>query len=215
MFSKHAFHSGVRATDFSWPKNILVFALSLSFAFIATLGFACSVHAAELNDVKMADSTTVDGKTLNLNGLGLRKVTKFGIPVKVYVGALYVEKKTKDSAALVKSDEVKKLILHFVRNVDRDVLADGFRASYDDGCFTECDKKGDQFALLKPHIVSVRQDNEIAFTFYKDKIEIDTNGPNAKKQIINDANLSRNMLSLFINEKKPPTEDLRKGLLGL
>lgn len=188
------------------------------FIFIIVLGFnllSISGDCAELNDVKMADKIMLESKSLILNGMGLRKVYKFGVPVKVYVAGLYLEKKSSDSDSLVQNDEVKKLILHFVRPVDREALIEGFRASYDDGCYLECKDKGSQFSKLAENIVSVRQNNEISFAFYKDKIEIETNGPNAKKATIIDANLSRNMLALFINKKKPPTEDLRKGLLGL
>lgn len=189
--------------------------MPITISFLLSLLSSFSIHAAELNGVKMSDDLSVESKKLVLNGMGLRKVTKFGIPVKVYVAGLYLEKKNNDSDAIIKNDEVKKLILHFVRQVDRDALIDAFRASYEDGCTFECDKKSEQFSKIKENIVSVRQDNEIAFTFAKDKIEIDTNGPNAKKATVEDANLSRNMLSLFINKKKPPTEELRKGLLGL
>lgn len=195
-------------------KKIQIIKMNLIFV----LGFyllSISGQSAVLNDVKMSDNITVEAKNLILNGMGLRKVHKFGIPVKVYVAGLYLENKNRDAEALVKNDEIKKLVMHFLRPVDRDVLIDSFRASYNDGCYLDCDKKGPQFSKLAENIVSVRKDNEMAFTFYKDKIEINTNGPNAKKATVNDANLSRNMLSLFINKKKPPTEELRKGLLGL
>jgi hypothetical protein len=49
------------------------------------------LFAADFSGVKMADETKLDGKTLVLNGLGMRQKTIFN--VNIYVGALYVEKK--------------------------------------------------------------------------------------------------------------------------
>jgi hypothetical protein len=185
-------------------------------AVLALIIFGCSLsQARELNGVTMAEEMVVDGKKLVLNGMGLRAVTRFAIPVKVYVAGLYLESKSQDSYEILKSEGLKKIILHFVRPVDRDALIDAFRKGYEDGCMVECGNLGAQFTKIKEHIVSVRQNNQITFTFYPKQIEIDTNGPNAKKAMIEDANLSRNMLSLFINKNKPPTQELRSGLLGL
>ncbi len=171
--------------------------------------------AGELNDVKIPDTQMVEGKALILNGMGLRVVHKFGIPVKVYVAGLYLEHKNSDSESVLKNNEVKRLTMTFVRPVDRDALKEAFGRGYEDACFSDCANKSSQYSKFAKNVVSVRKGNQITLTFYKDKIEIDTNGPNAKKQMIDDEHISRNMLSVFINKEKPPGEDFRKGLLGL
>ena len=65
----------------------------------ALLLAALPASALEVAGVKVADSITVDGKTLQLNGAGLR--TKSFPKVKVYVAALYVTEPSTDPAALV------------------------------------------------------------------------------------------------------------------
>jgi hypothetical protein len=175
---------------------------------------AISHASKELSDVKMEDQVKVGDKTLVLNGMGLRKVTKFGIPVKVYVAGLYVEKKTTDSDALVKNDEVKHLIMHFVRTVDKEPIVDGFNEGYETNCIANCDKKKEQFKLFADQLVSLRKDNEIKLTFYKDKIDIETNGPNAKKGTVMNGDLSRNMLNVFIDKTHNPGKEFQAGLMG-
>jgi hypothetical protein len=176
-----------------------------------------AASAAELNDVKLPDEFTVDGTKLSVNCLGMRKVEKFGFPIKVYVGGLYLEHKSSDSDAIIGNDEKKIMIMHFVRSLDRDQLVEAFQSGLENGCVVACDKHSAQWALLSSHIVSVRADNEIKFTFYKDKIDYEVNGPNAQKVTIagspDAAALSKNLLSMFINKKKPPTEEFRKGVL--
>ncbi len=174
-----------------------------------------SARARTFKDVTMPDSLTVDGHTLVLNGMGMRFVVKFGLDINVYVGALYLEKKSTDSDAILNSDGVKRLVMHYVRSVDRDPILDAFHSAYDNSCFVACDKKEDQFAKFAPYIVEVRKGNECVLTFYKDKVEVDTNGPYGKKATITDAALSRNLLSVFINKKSPPGKKFREGLLGI
>jgi Chalcone isomerase-like len=171
-------------------------------------------YAGELNNIKLDDQITVDGKPLVLNGMGLRVVSKFGIQVKVYVAGLYLEKKSSDFDAILKNDEVKRLVMRFVRPVDSDALSEGFAESYEDSCVFECDKKGAQFREIKNAFVSVRKDNEMIMTFYKDKFEIEATGPNAKKQSFQNSAISRNMLAVFINLAHKKNE-FRSGLLGL
>ncbi len=186
---------------------------------MATILFLHSAsEAAELKGVKLDDQTTVAGKTLLLNGMGLRTVTKFGFPIKIYVGALYLEKKSSNTDEILKSKGVKVLVMHFLYGLDRNQLVEAFQTGLENGCYVECEKRNEQWTLFSPQIVSMRNDNEIRFTFYDDKVDVNSNGPNAKHEMLTEAAagaLSHNLLSMFINAKKPPTEDLRKGLLSI
>ena len=70
----------------------------------------------------------MDGKTLKLNGAGLRKKMIF----KVYVaGALRRDARRKDAAALISSDQIKSMRLHMLRDLKgaqvSDAIADGFQ----------------------------------------------------------------------------------------
>ena len=51
--------------------------------------------ARECQGVNLPDQLQVSGKTLQLNGLGLREATIF--KVRVYVAGLYLEQKSTDS----------------------------------------------------------------------------------------------------------------------
>jgi len=57
---------------------------ALSFLFSTCV--AASLLGREVAGVKMPDTVTVEGKTLKLNGMGLRKKVMF----KVYVAGLYL-----------------------------------------------------------------------------------------------------------------------------
>ncbi|MFH1985073.1 MAG: chalcone isomerase family protein [Pseudomonadota bacterium] len=62
-------------------------------------------------DVKFPGEKIVDGKTLLLNGVGLRK--KFGF-VKVFAGGFYLERPTSSPEEAIASDQVKQFYLHYL-----------------------------------------------------------------------------------------------------
>ena len=202
-------------------KNIFFRVRKFLWVTMAAICFGPLVaNTAELNDVKAADEITVDGKKLVLNGMGLRKVTKLGFPIKVYIGELYVENKSKDTDAILSSESPKVLIMHFLLGLDRNQLIEAFQQGFENGCYIACDRRNDQWQLLAPHIVSMRRGNELKFVFYKDKLELSSDRPGTEKVVIATpvemaTALSHNILSMFINAKRPPTEEFRRGLLGL
>ena len=59
-------------------------------------------HGKECRGVNFPEQTQVDGSTLTLNGLGVRKATM--LKVIVYVAALYVAKSSSDPNAILGSD---------------------------------------------------------------------------------------------------------------
>ena len=71
---------------------------------IALLIIQGSASAAQLQGVQMPDQVQVEGKTLVLNGMGIRKATIFH--VKVYIAGLYMEKKSADPKAILGSSGI-------------------------------------------------------------------------------------------------------------
>jgi len=86
-------------------KTALLVAAALAIASVTTAGEAAGV--------KIPDTVTVEGKTLKLNGAGLRKKVVF----KVYVAGLYLETASKDSAAVISSDQFKSMRLWILRSL--------------------------------------------------------------------------------------------------
>ena len=95
------------------------------FILIAAL-VAAPAFAAEFEGVTSPDTVTVDGKTLQLNGMGLRQKFVF----KVYVASLYVEHASKNAADIIKADEVRRVELKMLRDLDKktivEAINDGF-----------------------------------------------------------------------------------------
>ena len=95
-------------------------------AILIGVAVAASALAGEAAGVKLPDTATIEGKTLRLNGIGLRKKMLF----KVYVAALYVETPSADAGTIIHSDQVKSITLHILRSLDGaqigEAISDGF-----------------------------------------------------------------------------------------
>jgi len=182
-------------------------ALSLAVVTFVLLSML-QLHAATLAGVTMPDTAQVGGKNLALNGLGLR--TK--VIVKVYVAGLYVEQKSSDPNAIIKSDGPKQIVMKFLHGASKSQMADAFNESFNDN-------SPDAVKTMKPDIdrlvgalEAVNTGDTMVYTYVpgtgttyslngKDKVTIA--GP-AFGQVL---------LSVWLGPK-PPNADLKKGLLG-
>ncbi|MCB0341139.1 MAG: chalcone isomerase family protein [Pseudobdellovibrionaceae bacterium] len=187
--------------------RILVF----MWAFLPTIA-----GAGELNGVKMSDSDSVAGVNLVLNGMALRKVYKFGIPIKVYVGGLYLPQKSADSAEIVKMSGPKQIVMEFLRSVDRESLVNAWQKGLMGNCIEQdCQVYKTQLSEFNRLMVNVRKGNKMTVTFLEDQVSVVTTGPNAKAGKVMSSGFSKNLLGLFINDKQPISKEFRQQLLGM
>ena len=95
----------------------------------AVLVLPLSAGAMEVAGVSFPRTVQAAGKTLTLNGAGLR--TRFFF--KVYVIGLYLEHPSSDASAILAADEVRRAELHMLRTVSAsemgDAIADAFNAN--------------------------------------------------------------------------------------
>jgi hypothetical protein len=164
--------------------------------------------AATLEGVDFPDQATVGGKTLALNGLGLRTATM--LKVKVYVIALYLETKSSDANAIIASPETKRIAMHFVHAVTADDLRDawkeGFEANYKDVGSIKA-----EIEKFNASMRDVAKGDEMVLDFNGDTVEVSVKG--VKIDTVSGAAFQRAALSIWLGSK-PPNEELKTGLLG-
>lgn len=171
---------------------------------------AFNLMAATCNDVTMPDSINIKDKDLVLNGLGTRKAT--WLKVKVYVGGLYLSKKTTDSNEVLEQPYPKFLRMHFVRDVEakklNDAWKEGFEAAVEWNTRQMLQSKLDQFITM---MEDVQKNDEIVLTFTESGVIVDVK--NKQKGTIEGSDFAKALLSIWF--VKPRDEGLMKGLLGL
>jgi hypothetical protein len=121
--------------------------------------------AADVGGVKVPDTQTVDGKTLKLNGAGIRKKAIF----KVYVAGLYVETPSKDASALLASGEAKSMHLWMLRDIKganvSSAIADGFQLN-SKAALPQLQPRLDQLAKMIPDL---KEGDQMAMSWVPDK----------------------------------------------
>ncbi len=183
--------------------------LLISAFLMTTLAFA-----KESEKRTFEDSIHFEAQALPLRGLGLRKVHKFGIPIKVYVAGLYIDDaKATTADQVVQSAKPKVIQLQMLRRVGKKDIADAFSESHDANCAPTCDKSRphwNDFAKLLPDLL---EDSKLTFTILKDELRVDVKGRENTSGTIKSPEFSQNFLKIFMGPK-PPTEQLQQGMLG-
>ena len=174
--------------------------------------FAMPVRAGERAGVTLPDQATVEGRTLVLNGMGLRKAT--WLRVKIYVAGLYLEEKSLDADAILRPERTKRVVLVFVRAVGRDDLLDAWDESFQEnegGDLTAIEAPIATFHGFMPDRV-VKGDT---FTFtYLPGTGVQVAVKDEIRGTIPGAAFARSLFATWLG-KKTPSPALKAGLLGL
>ena len=185
----------------------------LLWACLLCLGLAASPgSAATLDGTTLPDTFPVDGRTLVLNGIGLRTLTVFS--VHIYVAALYVTKPSHDAAEILHSTEPKVIVLRFIHGGSK---AD-VEKEYREGERVNCAAGGcnpadagdfDQLIAAAPAVVP---GDTSTYIFADGGVEVLANGKRIAK--FTNPDLAYRLLAGFIGDH-PPSQALRTALLGL
>ncbi len=185
-------------------RGIAVMLLGSTVA--ATLAWPAS--AATLEGVSVPDQATVDGKSLMLNGLGLRTATM--LKVKVYVIGLYLESKSSDAEAIISLSGPKRIEMHFMRAVTAKQLRDGWSEAFEAN-YKKLDSIKAEIEKFNASMRDVKSGDLIALDFTADAVEVSLNG--AKIDSVPGADFQQAALSIWLG-RKPPNKGLKEGLLG-
>ncbi len=170
---------------------------------------AILAHAGQLAGVTLPDRETVDGTSLVLNGMGLRKAY---VVASVYVAGLYLEGKSSDPAAVLGSEQAKRLVLRFVRDVGRDRIVEAWSDGFAKNAVKDLSALKDRITLLNSWMPDLAKGDTLTFTFLPSKgVVVDVNGQE-KGTIVGD-DFARGLLSIWLGAS-PPNASLKAGLLG-
>jgi hypothetical protein len=171
---------------------------------------ARSAAAAEISGIRLPDQVTVEGKTLKLNGAGLRQATflKFN----VYAAGLYLENSSRDGEAIANSDQPKSIEMVFMREVSAKQMAEAFQEGFEKNCVADCARLKPDIAKLQGLMKDMKKGDAMAFHFLPDKVEVMIRGQRVGS--IGDKGFSEQLIRCWIG-KNPPNAGLKEGLLGL
>jgi hypothetical protein len=186
----------------SWlPQPALVtLAILVPFWFVA--------HAAELDGVQVPDTLQVDGKTLHLNGFGLRTYSILGIHI--YVASLYLEHLSTNPEEIIRSPEAKLLTVRFERSVSADDARKAWRDGLENNCEAPCHLDPQDVERFLAVMPAMHVGDNYSLLFTQNGASVTVSG----KQIGTDSQpqFAESMLATFLGPK-PASPRLKQELL--
>ena len=178
----------------------------LLLAFMLVLPLTSGV----LKGVKMDESITLDGKTLLLNGMALRKKIIF----KVYVAGLYLPQKEKSAEKILGADTCRVTIMHFLRSVGPGKINGAWYDGLEDNTPGFSKELKARFDTLAKYMEKMKDGGQIIFAYIPGKgTEVKVNGN--VKGTLEGKDFADAIFSCWIGKKPGPGKGFKEDLLGL
>ncbi len=179
-----------------------------ALAVLACAVFSAVALAGEAAGVKLPDTMTVEGKTLKLNGIGLRKKMLF----KVYVAGLYVENPSKSASTVIAADEAKSITLHVLRGLSGNQIGEAISDGFWHNSKAQMGTLTDRLQKLTAMFPAVVEGDEIVLTYLPGK-GTSVSAKGQAKGVIEGKDFADALFSVWLGEN-PVQDDLKKALLG-
>ena len=165
--------------------------------------------AGDLAGVSLPDQVTVGGKTLVVNGMGVRKK----MMIKVYVAGLYLEQRSADPAAIVGSDSAKRVVMHFTTNMaTKSKMDEAWREGFEANSPDSYAALADRVSTFIGFFGDMKDGDEIVLTVSPGAGTAAALNGEEKGTITGD-DFGDALLKVWLGAH-PPSEDLKAGLLG-
>jgi len=178
-------------------------------AAVVVMVVASSVLAASLAGVTVPDTVQVGDDQLVLNGMGLRSK----LWVKVYVGALYLERKSNAPEFIVDSKQNKRVVMHFLTDrATKAKMDDAWREGFAANSPGSSAELGDSIEKFIGFFGDMKTGDRVEIDIISGKgTTVTLNGE--EKGVIEGDAFARALLLVWLGDE-PPTEDLKEGMLG-
>ncbi len=180
----------------------------------ALLGLSPAIPAADsirtVSGVSLPERIEVEGHTLVLNGMALRK--KF--VVSVYVAGLYLAEKNTSADAILGADALRRMVMHFKHDVDKKKLCDGWDEGLKNNTPDATAEVREQFTELCGYMVDIKDGEAFTFTYLPGEgTRVEVKGE--IKGTIPGKGFADALLRCWIGPKPGPGEGFKKKILGL
>lgn len=177
-----------------------------------TVCLAKPLAAGERSGVTLPDRATIEGKTLVLNGMGVRKAT--WLRIKVYVAGLYLEEKSLDADAILRPERMKRVVLVFVRPVGRDDLLKAWDESFTENAAGDLEAMKARIATFHGWMPKKVAEGDTFIFTYLPGTGVVVTVRNETQGTIPGPDFARSLFANWLGARTP-SPALKAGLLGV
>jgi hypothetical protein len=176
---------------------------------LLALFLALPAGAGTIAGVTLPDKADANGKSLVLNGMGLRK--KFII--KVYVGGLYLPQKEKSAAKVLGTDAPRRMVLSFIYDVSKDQMCEAWDEGLEANTPNASAEVQKNFKTLCTWMDGVGKGQQLVLTYLPGEgTRVEVAGK--AKGTLPGKPTADAILSTWIGQDPAPGEDFKKAVLG-
>lgn len=186
---------------------------TLSLAALAlALTLTLPAVAAEVSGVKLPETVTVEGKTLTLNGAGVRSKLIF----KVYVGALYLEQKASSAQAIFQKDMARQTQMIMLRDLEKKQVVDAIREGFENNNKDQLPALQERLTKLTANMPEKLKDGDrLSISYVPGKgTVIHSTGLAGQEVFIEGKDFADALWGVWIGQK-PVDSSLKDRMLGL
>jgi hypothetical protein len=132
---------------------------------LLALLIALPAFAREREGVVAPPTIQVEGKTLHLMGMGLRKKLWF----KVYLASLYLETPTEDPAQVIASEQVKRVQMNMLRDLERGKIVEAVTEGFQRNSGPEMPRLQERLDRFLRAVPDLRGGQTIVITYFPGK----------------------------------------------
>jgi hypothetical protein len=176
------------------------------FMIVAALCFPA--RAVELDGVQIPNTVQVAGKTLHLNGYGVRTYSIFG--VHIYAASLYLEHLSTNPNEIIRSPQTKLLTVRFEHAVSADQSRNAWRTALENNCLAPCHLDPQDLERFLSRVPAMMPGEYFYLLFTEGSATVSANGQ--PLGIISSRQFADVMLATFLGPR-PASPTLRQELL--
>lgn len=165
--------------------------------------------ASSCAGVRLPEKQRAFGVDLVLNGMGIRTVSVFNI--RAYVAALYLEKRTRYSAEVLKPEHTKLVVLTFLRDAERTQMIETIRSGLNSQPARIKQLAEKSLPDLERRLPDPRKGGSVTFAYSQGRLELRHN--NKVTGSWTDPGLAEAMFSAWLGPT-PVDANMKDGLLG-
>jgi hypothetical protein len=146
----------------------------LSVVTTVALSFWCPAGAANLDGMQIPATMQVGGKTLYLNGYGLR--TYSILAVHIYAASFYLEHPSTSPDEIIRSPETKLLMVRFERDINADQARDSWKTGLANNCLAPCRLDPEDVQRFLSQVPAMHSGDNFNLLFTQNGATISVNG---------------------------------------
>jgi hypothetical protein len=183
--------------------------MRIPMALLLALLLVATSSAGELAGVALPDSVQVNGQTLVLNGMGLRKVVLF----KVYVAGLYLPAKQGNPVTILGSDTHRQTMMIFLRGVGAEKICEAWYEGLEANTPDYSPELRVQFDVLCNWMEDMDKGDSMVYTYIPGEgTRVEVKG--GLKGTQEGKAFADALFACWIGPKPGPGEKFKQGLLG-